>query len=113
MDQTNGGSLKAVEAESGGNASVSVGAGDPKVIEKGTECTETLDYLHIGTIEDMGQLVGKASQDPAIASDSAKDPAKNEKQLECTETLDHILTCGSNILGNSSMGKQSMGAFTS
>jgi hypothetical protein len=61
----------------------------------------------------MGQLLGKASQDPAIASDSTEDPAKNEKQPECTDTLDHILTYGSDILGNSSMGKQSMGAFTS
>jgi hypothetical protein len=115
MEQTNGGSLKVAEAESGGIASD--GAGDPKAIEKGTECTETLDDLHIGALVDMGQLVGKAlqagkaSHDPAIVGDSAGDPAKNEKELECTETLDHILTCGLDIY--SGMGKQFLGAFTS
>jgi hypothetical protein len=70
MEQTNEGSLKAAEAESGGTASVNDSAGDPKATKKGTECTETLDYLYIGTIEDMGQLVGKASQ----AGKASQDP---------------------------------------
>jgi hypothetical protein len=32
---------------------------------------------------------------------------------ECTETIDYILTCGSDILGNSDMCNQSLGAFMS
>ena len=61
----------------------------------------------------MGQLVGRASQegkatqDSVIADDSAGDPAENETELECTDSLDH------DILGNSCMGKQSLGVFTS
>ncbi|KAE8009909.1 hypothetical protein FH972_006315 [Carpinus fangiana] len=113
MEQTNRGSLKAGKAESGGTVSIDDGTGDPKATKKGTECTETFDYLYIDAIKDMGQLVGKvsqagkASQDPTIASDSAGDPAKNKKEPDYTETLDHILKCGSY------MDKQSLGAFTS
>ena len=101
MEQTNGGSLKAADVESGGNDSVDDDVRDPTVAEKGTKCTKTIDYLHI--TKDMGQLVAKASQegkvtqDSVIAGDSSGDPAENETELECTETLDH------NILGNNGM----------